>query len=486
MTTRARRHFTSKNRRKNRNILLLVIFLAVLVITSLIAIAAYVSTNVYQNKEEFRQYADEELKKTQNFSVTDKTKVEYEYASPISYVVEYDACDDRNVAAFREQRISEIKQKYIETASAVEKARKKEKKRLYRPLEHALILKSSVYRSVSGAISLAIYEDSSSEVEKDMKRADSRINTYQFSAKTGNPLEPMQIFRENYRQICSKYFSEYFRRNYGKDELKKGWEQYVTAEEGNFSKYALTDEGVTFYFDEGTVLKKSRGVVQAGISVSDLEGTLRESVLERYIDPSKPMVAVTYDDGPGGNAETRILECLKKHGAVATFFYLGNRVYGSPQNVKTAYEIGCELGNHTWNHPVLTSLKPEELTRQFNDTNAVIKDVAGVYPTLFRPSYGETNDAINKMSDLPVVMWTVDTLDWKYRDGQKIFDAVRSASNLDGKIILMHSIYESTADATDKIIPWLKENGYQTVTVSELIKYKTGADPQAGNIYHTF
>ena len=486
MTTRARRHFTSKNRRKNRNMLLLVIFLAVLVITSLIAIAAYVSTNVYQNKEEFRQYADEELKKTQNFSVTDKTKVEYEYASPISYVVEYDTCDNQKVAAFRDQRISDIKQEYIKTASAAEKVRKKEKKRLYRPLEHLLIMKSSVYKSVSGAISLAIYEDSSSEVEKDMKRADSHINTYQFSAKTGNPLETMQIFRENYRQVCSKYFSEYFRRNYEKNELKKGWEQYVTAEEGNFSKYALTDEGVTFYFDEGTVLKKSRGVVQAGISVSDLEGSLRESVLERYIDPSKPMVAVTYDDGPGGNAETRILECLKKNGAVATFFYLGNRVYGSPQNVKTAHEIGCELGSHTWNHPVLTSLKPEELTRQFNDTNAAIKDVAGVYPTLFRPSYGESNDAINQMSGLPVVMWSVDTLDWKYRDGQKIFDSVRSISNLDGKIILMHSIYESTADATDKLIPWLKENGYQTVTVSELIKYKTGADPQAGNIYRTF
>ena len=84
------------------------------------------------------------------------------------------------------------------------------------------------------------------------------------------------------------------------------------------------------------------------------------------------------------------------------------------------------------------------------------------------------------------VLELINKLDWKYRDGQKIFDAVRSASNLDGKIILMHSIYESTADATDKIIPWLKENGYQTVTVSELIKYKTGADPQAGNIYHTF
>ena len=90
------------------------------------------------------------------------------------------------------------------------------------------------------------------------------------------------------------------------------------------------------------------------------------------------------------------------------------------------------------------------------------------------------------MSGLPVVMWTVDTLDWKHRDGQKIFDTVRSVSDMDGKIILMHSIYESTADATDMIIPWLKENGYQTVTVSELIKYKTGSYPQAGNIYHTF
>ena len=157
MESRVRRHFTSKNRRKNRNMVLLVIFLAVLVITSLIAVAAYVSTNVYQNKEEFRQYADEELKKTQNFSVTNKTKVEY------------DVCSDQNVAAFREQRISEIKQKYTEAALAAEKARKKENKRLYRPLEHALILKSSVYQSVSGAISLAIYEGRSSEVEKDMK-----------------------------------------------------------------------------------------------------------------------------------------------------------------------------------------------------------------------------------------------------------------------------------------------------------------------------
>ena len=85
-----------------------------------------------------------------------------------------------------------------------------------------------------------------------------------------------------------------------------------------------------------------------------------------------------------------------------------------------------------------------------------------------------------------MILWTVDTLDWESRDGKKIFDHVTSQGNLDGKIILMHSIHDSTADATEKIVPWLKAQGYQLVTISELIKYKTGADPVPGKVYRTF
>ena len=114
------------------------------------------------------------------------------------------------------------------------------------------------------------------------------------------------------------------------------------------------------------------------------------------------------------------------------------------------------------------------MAKQFKDTNAAVRAVIGTDPPVFRPSYGITSDAINKASGVPVIMWNVDTLDWKSRDATKVFNAVKKVKDLDGNIILMHSIYDSTAEATELIVPWLQKNGYQTVTVSELIKYKTG------------
>ena len=485
---REQRHMDRIRKKRKRHIILFIIFIAVLIATVCIGLISYISTNVYQNEDEFREYADDELKKTSQFSVRGKTKIDYEYGRPISYVIDYGVCDNESIAVFRDQKIKEIKEKYQQDKNAEEESRAKryEDQRNYRPLEHALILRSSVYESDKGVISLSIYESENSERKKDMEQDASMIYTYQFSAKTGKILIPQQIFSEKYKEICSEFFMKYFRKNYKKDELKDGWQDYVTAGENNFNKYALTDTGVTFFFDEGTVLDESRGVISAGIPEADMGTGLRNKILERYIDPTKPMVALTYDDGPGGGAETRILECLRKNGDVATFFYLGSRVAGNSANLKTAYDLGCQIGTHTWNHPVLTKLKPEQIQKQFDDTNAAIKAVTGEDPTAFRPSYGETNDTINKMSAMPVIMWTVDTLDWKSRDGKKIFEEVKKMKNLDGKIILMHSIYDSTADATDLIVPWLKENGYQLVTVSEMIKYKTGADSKKGQVYRTF
>lgn len=458
------------------------------VTTCTLAAISYFSTDVYQDEDEFEEYAREELNKSDQFVMEGQTEIDYQYGKPISYVVEYGVCDDESVAAFRDSRIAEIKAKYKETkdteeAARAEKAGKDEK---YRPLEHALIMKAGVYKADSGVESLVIMETDNGEKGKEMMRDGAAVYTYQFLAGTGKVMEPHQIFADGYKEICSQYFTDYFRKAYKKDELKDDWEKYVAADENNFNKFALSDRGVTFFFDEGTILKKSGGIVAAGMSLADMGKGLREKPLERYIDPAKPMVALTYDDGPGGKAEARILGCLKKYGEVATFFYLGNRVAGDSGNVKTAYDMGCEIGNHTWNHPKLTKLKPDELAKQFSDTNAAIKAVTGSDPTVFRPSYGITNESINKTSAMPVIMWTVDTMDWKDRDGKKAFETVSKEENLDGKIILMHSIYESTADATELLIPYLREKGYQLVTVSELIRYKTGSEPQPGQVYREF
>ena len=195
------------------------------------------------------------------------------------------------------------------------------------------------------------------------------------------------------------------------------------------------------------------------------------------------MVALTYDDGPGGKSEEEILNCLESSNTVATFFYTGNRVDNAPDKIDRARSMGCEIGNHTWNHPVLTKLTDKEVEEQINKTNEAIKSACGAYPTVFRPSYGATNENVNKAANMPVIMWSVDTLDWKSRNADKIFESVKSKESLDGKIILMHSLYDTTAEATKKLVPWLKEKGYQTVTVSELIKYRYGEDGQDGKVY---
>lgn len=468
--------------------MVVVLLLAILAVFGVTATVSYLSTDVYQDEDEFEKYVDEEVKKLDSFAIEGNTKVVYEYDSPVSFAVVYGECDDESIASFRDARIDEFKSLYRQEAEKkeAERAEKAEDKDKYRPLERALVLEAGVYESSEGVMSLAIMETSNVEKDKEMAMDDSVVHTYQFSAKTGKRMVPHQIFEDGYRATCSQYFSEYFRAEYEKEELKDGWENYVAAIDSNYNKFTISEKGVTFFFDEDTVLKKSAGVIAVGVGMSNIGECLREKPIERYIDPSKPMVAITYDDGPGGKAESRILDCLEKNGEVATFFYLGNRVSGDTENVKRAYDMGCEIGSHTWNHPNLSKLKKNEVAKQFKDTNAAVRAVIGTDPSVFRPSYGITSDAINRASGVPVIMWNVDTLDWKSRDAKKVFNAVKKVKDLDGNIILMHSIYDSTAEATELIVPWLQKNGYQTVTVSELIKYKTGEEPQAGHVYGGF
>ncbi|MBQ9708726.1 MAG: polysaccharide deacetylase family protein [Firmicutes bacterium] len=208
--------------------------------------------------------------------------------------------------------------------------------------------------------------------------------------------------------------------------------------------------------------------------------------MARFVDPSKPMVALTYDDGPGLKSEDKIHDVLEKYDAVATFFYSGYMVKGKEDRLKRSVENGCEIGSHTWDHPVLTSCDKKELKKQLNKTNKTIKKACGQAPVLFRPSYGITNKEINKKAKLPVIMWDIDTKDWKTRDAKKIYKSVikrHKKNKLDGKIVLMHCIYDETADATAKIVPWLDAHGYQMVTVSELYKYGKGKELKPGKVY---
>ena len=193
-------------------------------------------------------------------------------------------------------------------------------------------------------------------------------------------------------------------------------------------------------------------------------------------------VALTFDDGPSRANDGRIVETLQKYGAHATFFVLGDRARVDGDILQMYLAAGCEIGSHSWNHPQLSKMKWDEIERQLSKTNKTVSKLTGGYQIqLLRPHYGSISNTMRKKLDMPMILWSLDTLDWKTRNTKKIFREVRKEVK-DGDIILMHDIYSTTADAVEKVVPWLQNKGYDILTVSELMERK-GKNIEGGSAY---
>ena len=179
-------------------------------------------------------------------------------------------------------------------------------------------------------------------------------------------------------------------------------------------------------------------------------------------------IALTFDDGPS-SFTNRLLECLEENTAKATFFLVGKEIESFPDEVKRMEALGCEIGNHSYDHTDFTTLDADGITSQISTTDNLIKDLTGHGATVLRPPYGAINDTVSSTVGTPMIIWSVDTLDWKTEDAQQTIDNVLSSAQ-DGAIILMHDIYRTTVDAVETIVPKLIEEGYELVTVSELAK----------------
>ena len=205
--------------------------------------------------------------------------------------------------------------------------------------------------------------------------------------------------------------------------------------------------------------------------------------LRSDIDPNKPMIALTFDDGPGYNkASNSILDTLEKYNAKATFFMVGKNAAALPANIKRKASLGMELGNHTWNHANYgSSVEPSDIKKASN----AIYNICGQYPTAFRSPGGMTTGTIKaecRKEKMPIYYWTDDTQDWMSRDADKVYNRVMNSAK-DGDIILMHEIYNSTAEAVKRMVPKLQEKGFQLVTCRELMYAKTGKAPTPGVEY---
>ena len=205
------------------------------------------------------------------------------------------------------------------------------------------------------------------------------------------------------------------------------------------------------------------------------------------VNPALPMVALTFDDGPG-IYEDRILDALQAAGAKATFFMVGEEVVKYPDAVRRMAEQGCELGNHTWGHENLSELSDDGIRETIQKTNEAVFQASGSQVTVVRPPYGSTrNNALPVLGSMgyPAILWSLDTEDWKHKkDPNATVQAVLTQVK-DGDIILMHSIHEASVTAAETIIPELVSRGFQLVTVSEMAQAK-GAALEPGKRYGNF
>lgn len=258
---------------------------------------------------------------------------------------------------------------------------------------------------------------------------------------------------------------------------KSGEKKYTLIKKTTDLKY--TDKAVrvgsTYYY-------KLKGVGRSGGKLVKTKASKAAKILISALNPKKKMIALTFDDGPGPYTKA-IVNCLEKYGMHATFFVVGNRVDYYPDVIKAINNAGCEIGNHSYSHPDLTRLSASGIKSQIKSTNAKIKALTGKTPQIHRPPYGSVNSRVKKNAKMPLIHWSVDTLDWKTRSKTATVNSVLNNAK-DGAIVLMHDIHKPSKEAALSIIPQLVKKGYQLVTVSEMAKYK-GIKLKKGYSYYS-
>lgn len=191
-----------------------------------------------------------------------------------------------------------------------------------------------------------------------------------------------------------------------------------------------------------------------------------EPTLNKTTDNYSKVVALTFDDGPS-NYTDEILDVLEKYNVTATFFVVGTNLNTKYNNTMARLiKLGNEVGIHGYSHKEFTKIKQSKVVEEIEYTNKLLKGF-NIEAKYIRPPYGSINNKLKKIIEYPIILWNVDTLDWKYKDALKIYN--NSIDDIhDGSIILMHDHYLSSVKALDLIIPKLQEDGYKIVNITEL------------------
>lgn len=191
-------------------------------------------------------------------------------------------------------------------------------------------------------------------------------------------------------------------------------------------------------------------------------------VKEEQVVTEKKKIALTFDDGPSEKYTPMLLDGLKERNVCASFFLMGKNAESYPDIVKRIQEEGHVIGNHSYSHVQLDAMKEVDACQEMTKANQVIAEITGETPNYIRPPFGAWSHNLDCITNMIVVLWDVDPLDWKCQNADLVVKRVVSKVKEDD-IILLHDSYQSTVDATFQIIDTLEEEGYEFVTLDEMI-----------------
>ena len=265
------------------------------------------------------------------------------------------------------------------------------------------------------------------------------------------------------------------------------------------SEYQLTssDESVVSVDENNRLTALSEGTADITCTANGISSVCTVTVtavstegIRTDLNPDKPMVALTFDDGPYGDCTRSILNTLSQYNGRATFFMVGTQIEKYSDVVQEVYNSGCEVASHSYDHQYAGNISEDEQHYEIDHPREQIYNITGHYPSLFRCPGGISCDVYENNQYMPLIFWSIDTKDWQTQNSESTYGAVTNVIEqgytLDGDIVLMHDIQTSTPPAVENICKYLSDRGYQFVTVSELAYYRNISMVPGGKYYSFF